>query len=78
MSILPLLNSIYLKDICVHAKQDSVAADAKPIMVSRPFELFDVSGELLLQKLDPIANVPSGSSGRERSCSRTSSEMNNA
>ena len=27
-------------------------------MVSRPFELFDVSGELLLQKVDPIANVP--------------------
>jgi hypothetical protein len=28
-------------------------------MVSRPFELFDVSGKALLQKVDPIANVPS-------------------
>ena len=42
----------------MHPEQDPVSSNAQAVMVSCPLQLLDVAGELLLQQIETMADIP--------------------
>jgi len=51
------LHSIHLDRVRVHAEEDSISSDSQSIMISLAFELLDVTGKLILQEVNTVADI---------------------
>ena len=51
------MHSIHLDRVRVHAEEDSISPDSQSIMISLAFELLDVTGELILQEVNTVADI---------------------
>ena len=57
ISVLPRLHSVHFNLSAVEAKEDSIGPDAKPVVATLGFEFLNIPGEIVLEKLEPVADV---------------------